>query len=302
MLTAPVVLAFTAGMVATFNPCGFSLLPAYVGAFVVGDDTSAPVARRLARAAAVAATVSAGFVLVFGAAGLMIDSLSGELRSNLPWITVSIGVLLLVAGVATIAGWKPALPMLAIGVGNRRNSFRLMVGYGIAYAIASLSCTIGPFLAVTGAAMTQSTAGGLSAYIAYALGMGLIILVISITTALAHTAVTRQMRRFSSIAAKVGGVLMVLAGAYVVWYGRWELAVYSGNPETDRAIEILEGVRSWFVGLFDSAGSGFAVAAGIAIAGSATLLWSRRNGERGRSTAEVASVDKVASEPQYEST
>ena len=30
-----------------------------------------------------------------------------------------------------------------------------MFGYGVGYAVASLSCTIGPFLAVTGAAFRR---------------------------------------------------------------------------------------------------------------------------------------------------
>ena len=30
MISGPIALAFTAGMVATLGPCGFSLLPAYV--------------------------------------------------------------------------------------------------------------------------------------------------------------------------------------------------------------------------------------------------------------------------------
>lgn len=38
MISGPIALAFTAGMVATFNPCGFALLPAYIGAFVAGDQ------------------------------------------------------------------------------------------------------------------------------------------------------------------------------------------------------------------------------------------------------------------------
>lgn len=275
MINATVLLAFTAGMVATFNPCGFSLLPAYIGAFVVGDDLDAATPRRLARAVGVATAVSTGFVLVFAAAGIMIESLTGQIRRNLPWVTVSIGVALIVAGVATLVGWKPRLPITTPRLTGRQRGLGLMIGYGIVYAVASLSCTIGPFLAVTGAALTQSTLGGVSTYVAYALGMGLIILVISIASTLAHTAVTRQMRRFSGGATKVGGALMVLAGIYVGWYARWELAVFSGNPDTDPAIEVLEGVRMWFVSLFDSAGSGVLVAVALVVLGAGTLVWMR---------------------------
>ena len=34
MIDAPLALAFTAGMIATVNPCGFAMLPAYLGYFL----------------------------------------------------------------------------------------------------------------------------------------------------------------------------------------------------------------------------------------------------------------------------
>ena len=44
MIDAPLALAFTAGMVATVNPCGFAMLPAYLSFFLglEGDDDDAP--------------------------------------------------------------------------------------------------------------------------------------------------------------------------------------------------------------------------------------------------------------------
>ena len=104
MISGTIVLAFTAGMVATFNPCGFSLLPAYIGAFVVGDEVAERADRRLLRAIGVAAAVSVGFILVFASVGLVIDSIAGEARRQLPWVTIVIGGLLIIAGIATVAG------------------------------------------------------------------------------------------------------------------------------------------------------------------------------------------------------
>jgi hypothetical protein len=110
-----------------------------------------------------------------------------------------------------------------------------------------LSCTIGPFLAVTGTALSQSAVEGIATYVAYALGMGVIILVLSIATALAHSTIANHMRRLSRVAPRIGGALMVLAGGYAIWYGRWELAVYSGDLGTDPVIDTMENVRLWFV-------------------------------------------------------
>lgn len=240
-------LAFAAGMVATVNPCGFSLLPAYIGAFVAGDSLEDRVDRRILRAVGVAAAVSLGFVLVFATAGLIIDGIAGEARRRLPWITIVIGVSLMIAGIATVAGWRPGIALRGPRPTIDGGGVRVMVGYGITYAIASLSCTLGPFLAVTGTALARSPMEGLASYVAYALGMGLIIVVLSVASALAHATVANHLRRLSRLAPTVGGVLMVLAGAYAVWYGRWELAVYGGRIGTDPVIDGGESVRLWLV-------------------------------------------------------
>ena len=255
MISGPIALAFTAGMVATFNPCGFSLLPAYIGAFVAGDHVHDRLDQRILRAVGVAAAVSVGFIVVFASVGLIIDSIAGEARRQLPGVTIVIGGLLVVAGLAMAVGWKPRLAIRGPRFSTGTNSPRVMVGYGITYAVASLSCTIGPFLAVTGTALSRSTAEGLATYIAYALGMGIIILVLSVASALAHSTVASHMRRLSRIAPRIGGILMVAAGAYAIWYGRWELAVYDGNLDTDPVIETAEDIRLWFVETIQSVGS-----------------------------------------------
>lgn len=255
MISGSIALAFTAGMVATFNPCGFALLPAYIGAFVVGDETTARADRRVLRAVAVASLVSLGFVLVFATVGLIIDSIASEARQQLPWVTIVIGGLLVVAGIATVAGWKPNLAIRGPQFSTASNRPHVMVGYGITFAIASLSCTIGPFLAVTGTSLNRSTIEGITTYVAYALGMGVIILILSVASALAHSTVTNYMRRLSRIAPRVGGLLMVVAGSYAMWYGRWELAVYEGDFSTDPVIDVMEDVRSWFLSTIQSVGA-----------------------------------------------
>lgn len=248
MISATVTLAFTAGMVATFNPCGFSLLPAYIGAFVAGDEPDDRADRRLIRAVRVAAAVSVGFVMVFSTLGLVIDRIASEARQQLPWVTIVLGIFLVVIGFATAAGWQPKLAIRSLRLGTGpRNSSWVMIGYGITYAVASLSCTIGPFLAVTGAALTASPVEAAATYAAYALGMGSIILALSIAAALAHTTIAHHMRRVTHVAPRVGGILMILAGLYAVWYGRWELAVYDGDLTSDPVINRIENTRLWIV-------------------------------------------------------
>lgn len=78
MLTGSFALAFTAGMVATVNPCGFALLPAYLSAFVGLDDGTSR-ASAVGRALKVSAALTAGFVAVFGLFGIVISKVTTEL-------------------------------------------------------------------------------------------------------------------------------------------------------------------------------------------------------------------------------
>lgn len=284
MSLGSLVLAFTAGMVSTFNPCGFSLLPGYIGAFVLGDDPDAQPEGRIRRALTVATAISAGFVLLFATTGLVIDSVATEIRRQLPWVTIGVGLILVAAGVAMTAGWKPTwsvrIPRWTRGQGGRR----VMVTYGIVYAVASLSCTLGPFLAVTGTAMTQSVAGGLAAYVAFGLGMSVVVFAISIATAVGHGALADRMRRVSANATRLGGIILVLAGLYVAWYGRWELRVLAGGSGEDAAVQAIESVRTFFVSQFEAVGSGIGLVLVVTIGG----LWllSRRRRSRGLDLAD----------------
>ena len=287
VISAAVALAFTAGMVATFNPCGFSLLPAYIGAFVAGDAVDDRADRRVMRAVGVAAAVSVGFVIVFTTVGLVIDSIASKVRQQLPWVTIVIGGLLIIAGIATVAGWKPAIAVRGPQLTTDSGDALVMVGFGATYGIASLSCTIGPFLAVTGTAFSRSPLEGIATYVAYALGMGVIILVLSIAAALAHSTVANHMRRLTRIAPSIGGALMVLAGGYAIWYGRWELAVYDGDLSTDPVINTMEEIRVWFVVTIERIGAErLAVIAALAVA--AVVAAARFAGSRSRPTNDVA--------------
>ena len=100
---ARLALAFSAGMVATVNPCGFALLPAYLTYFLgldpAGSDatTDSADARRanpspVLRALVVSAAVTAGFLVVFGVMGLAWSSVSSVIGRRLPWFTLVIGV------------------------------------------------------------------------------------------------------------------------------------------------------------------------------------------------------------------
>jgi cytochrome c-type biogenesis protein len=254
VFNAPLALAFTAGMIASINPCGFALLPAYIGAFVAGDDTRVRTDWRIARAVGVSAAVSVGFAAMFIIVGVVFSSASSALRQQMPWVTIAVGAVMLAMGVASIAGWKPRLPFNNRATAQRRDAVG-MATFGFAYALVSLSCTLGPFLSVSTFAMQQSFFGGITTYIVYAAGMGTIILALSVSAALAHDSFVGTLRNASKYAPRLAGVLLVLSGGYAVWYGRYELSVYDGNRSSDSIVEAGINLQTRFVLLTQSFGA-----------------------------------------------
>jgi cytochrome c-type biogenesis protein len=67
-------IAFVGGGLATLNPCGFPLLPAFLSFYAGADETQLPSAStRLAQGLAAGLLVTAGFLGVFAVIGLPIS-------------------------------------------------------------------------------------------------------------------------------------------------------------------------------------------------------------------------------------
>lgn len=232
----PVSYAFGAGMVSTVNPCGFAMLPAYLGMFLGTGEAGfheRPPWRRGLQAGWVALAMGAGFVVLFGLIGLII-SLGGRLVLGLmPWAGLLVGVALLALGVWLLLGRHiPAgvFQRLAARIGDPRDvSTRGFFLFGIAFGAASLSCTLPIFLTVVGSAFAGGgLASSLASFVSYALGMGLVVLALTLSAALFKEGLlTRRIRALMPHLHTVAAVLLVLAGGYIVYYwlilgGLWE--------------------------------------------------------------------------------
>ena len=254
--TTALSFALGAGLVAALNPCGFAFLPGYLGLVIAGGtaDSSRPVA--LLRALVATVVMSAGFLTVFGVFGLLISPLIASAQKFLPFATVVIGVLLI-----ALAGWLLAGKDITIVVptptrGIPSAQLGSMYGYGVAYAIASLSCTIAPFLVVISTTFKQgSPLTGLLAFLAYATGMTITVGVAALAVALAGSSATRVVRRILPHAKRIGGVIVLLTGLYVTYYGYYEIRLFFANASSDDPIVKAAGaVQAWLVQRVDTVG------------------------------------------------
>jgi cytochrome c biogenesis protein CcdA len=277
-----VSLAFTAGLVAALNPCGFAMLPAYLVLVVRGEraDTSAGLAG-VGRALAATAGMGLGFLTVFGLFGALTISASAIVQRYVPYLTVVIGIVLVALGIWLLTGRELTLLTPRHLGGRWAPTARLgsMYGYGVSYAIASLSCTIGPFLAVTAAGLRRgSVIGDVSIYLAYIAGLTLVVGVLAVAAAAASTAVVNRLRRILPYVNRISGALLVLVGLYVGYYGLYEIRIRTGQGKPSDALITVAGhvqgaVAGW---VYRHGGWPWALALGVLMVGALAATGYRR--------------------------
>ncbi|MGH3558783.1 MAG: cytochrome c biogenesis CcdA family protein [Mycobacterium sp.] len=233
-------LAFAAGLVAALNPCGFAMLPAYLVLVVRGEGAAGAGARAgastglalVGRALAATGGMALGFLTVFGLFGALTVSAGATVQRYLPYLTVVIGIMLVALGIWLLFGRELTLLTPRHPGGRWAPTARLgsMYGYGVSYAIASLSCTIGPFLAVTAAGLRRgSVVGSASIYLSYIAGLTLVVGVLAVAVASASSALVNRLRRILPYVNRLSGALLVLVGLYVAYYGRYEVRALTGD-------------------------------------------------------------------------
>ena len=224
--TLPFGYAFGAGMITTVSPCGIAMLPAYVslhlGAREEGFWAQSSL-RRTARALVLSGVVTLGFVVLFGAVGALF-SLGGDFLIDLiPWVAVFIGAVFILLGIYLLFGghvYSDLPGRFASRLGNPGgSSIKGFLVFGVAYGIAALSCALPIFLVVVGSAIAvEGFASGLLQFVSYALGMGFVIALVTIGSALFKEAVNRWLRRLVPIVSRFSGLLLVFAGGYILYY------------------------------------------------------------------------------------
>jgi cytochrome c biogenesis protein CcdA len=243
----PWALYLSLGMAATVNPCGFAMLPAYLSFFLglEGDDAEAPQAG-VGQAVRVALAVSLGFLAVFAVVGTVVELTSLPIEENAPWISLVIGAALFALGVALLCGVEVNVALPRLDRGGRERTVRSMFVFGMSYAIASIGCSLPLFLgAVAGTISRQSVLDGLVTFGLYALGMTLVLLGLTVAIALARTSVVRFLRRAQPSIARVAGGLVALAGAYVAYYGWFELRTNRAEEGEAPSSAVVDRVTGW---------------------------------------------------------
>ncbi len=222
----PLGFAFGAGMVAAVNPCGFAMLPAYLSLYLGSREAGfgkRPALGRVFRAVLIGGVVSMGFVLLFGMAGVIVAAGGSVIMEAMPWFGVVIGGALILGGLWILAGrtlYTGVFERFAQRIGDpRAMSVRGFFLFGVAYGLASLSCTLPVFLAVMGGSLTAgSFVSAAGQFVSYGMGMTSVLLVLTLALALFKEGVISRLCRVTPYVHPISAALLVLAGAYIILY------------------------------------------------------------------------------------
>lgn len=223
----PLGYAFGAGMVSAVNPCGFFMLPVYMSLYLGAEQTeflqhSLPY--RILKAAWVALVVTSGFALLFGLVGAVVSAGGYFLMGIMPWFAIVVGSLLILLGGWILMGHNLSFPLilkLAAKIGDPKEmtnwGFFL---FGVAFGATSLGCTLPIFLAVVGSSATSgSFISGFVQFISYILGMGVVLMALTLGIALVKKRlVVGTMRRIMPYGQKISAIFLLIAGGYILHY------------------------------------------------------------------------------------
>lgn len=280
-MTGSMAFAFGAGLLATVNPCGFAMLPSFLGVYLRSADDARAGRSLLARSGhgfLVGLVLSGAFSGVLVLAGLVLAVGLRSLVDAAPWLAAAVGTGLMIAGAATLAGRRVALSAASRirPAGTRRHGYARIAVFGAGYALASLSCTVAVVLAVVGqATATANPIELLAVFAAFAAGATSMLLALTLSLALASGLITRTVRRLLPLVNRLAGGLLVASGAYLILY--WLPVLGGGDGAADTAIaQRTRELSSSLQAFFATHSATFAIAlAALAVTGAALALVAR---------------------------
>ncbi|MEN9805413.1 MAG: hypothetical protein RIS41_2260 [Actinomycetota bacterium] len=247
-------LSFGAGLLAAVNPCGFVLLPTYLMYYLglsgrPGESSSRDGA--VARALVVSLSLSAGFMSVFLVVGSISRLFTDWINQNAKYVSLVIGLALVVLGVAMLFGYRLPLTTPKLDVGGRAKDRTVlsMFLFGIAYAVASIGCTIGPFSGVVlGTIDTSGFGAGLLAIVLYGGAMSLLVTSLTVSLAVAQGGLLKVLRKGMTYVETASAVVMILSGLYLAWYWFNDIRQNLDDDLTGNVVGWQESLAAWIDG------------------------------------------------------
>jgi cytochrome c-type biogenesis protein len=210
--------SFLQGVLAFLAPCAVALLPGYIIAFISRSDNNPAISTRLLRGLKLAMLSIAGIFSIYAVATILIISAAQLLKDYMIWVTIGMGVILIIIGILMVAG-KSFSFTLNVNHASPDSEIAEAFVFGIAYAIGALGCLFPLFLVVATQAMAApSPWTGAGYFAAYFGGMSLMMIGAILLSVLARDFMMKYLRKILPYMEIVTGWLLIFAGGYVIYY------------------------------------------------------------------------------------
>lgn len=243
--------AFSLGVGTFLAPCAFPLLPGYV-AFYLGrgdgtkpgpehagqtgpehagqagpgtpaaDGGTQPMAPaslpvRLRRAASVGVITSLGFFVVYAVLSGVVFALGTSVLRNVSVLELFVGIIMVVLGLAMATG-RLDTTAVHVPLPERRRGPIDYFAFGVVYAAAAAGCTAGLFVGLVSLALASGPVGAVALFGAYALGMSVLMIGVTIAAAIGRGALLGTLSANAGLVSRLGGVVLVIAGLVQLYY------------------------------------------------------------------------------------
>lgn len=212
---AAIFVVLAAGILTSFTPCVYPMIPVtvtFIGGAAAGN-------RR--RAVALSAVYVVGLAVVYAALGVaaaLAGRVFGEFTRS-PWVYGAVGALMLVFGLGMLDLYVIRVPAVFSGVqsqGVRKGGFLGALLMGMAAGFVAAPCTA-PVLGVllTYVAHSRDVLWGGALLLAFALGLGLLLMLVGIFSGFLST--LPRAGAWMGVIKKTFGAAMIVLSAYFFW-------------------------------------------------------------------------------------
>jgi cytochrome c-type biogenesis protein len=209
------VVAFGAGLAAAASPCLLPLYPAFLAYLTStsGVQAGSGEARRVSGLLGLA--VLLGLLTSMMVIGIIVFAIAVPMGRILAFAIPFIDLLLVALGVMLLAGSNPFIRMRTIRVPGARGPLSQAFVYGMCLGPIAMPCA-GPFLVALLAVSVGAaeTVGALATFIAFGLGFGLPLVLLSLLTRARQDSTVRFLARHHRQIEILSGTLLIAAGLW----------------------------------------------------------------------------------------
>jgi cytochrome c-type biogenesis protein len=172
---------------------------------------------RLRRAVTVGLVTSLGFFAVYAVLAAVVFALGSSVLRNVSVLELVVGTIMVVLGTAMASG-RVDLTAVHLPLPERRRGPLGYFAFGVVYAAAAAGCTAGLFVGLSSLALSSGPTGAVAVFAAYAAGMSVLMIGVTVAAALGRQALVRTLSANTRLVSRAAGVVLAVAGLVQLYY------------------------------------------------------------------------------------